>query len=93
VILIALLAFNFVEDWIGELRDLQEYHIVTANSADALERIDGMFQEAGLDIRKRTCHQEGASLVVHVVAMGRKAAHHQMHVTLARSEEYTLGKP
>ena len=92
VILIALLVFNLVENWIGEFRDLQEYCIITANTPDALERIDTIFQGAGLDIRRRSCHQEGSSLVVNVVAMGPKAGHHQMHISLARSEEYTLGK-
>ena len=68
------------------------YHIITPNTDDALDRIGAMFKDGALNIRKRSCYEEGDSLVVHVVAMGSKPNHNQMHVTLARSDEYTLRK-
>ncbi len=92
VILVALLAFNVVERWIGELRDIQEYHIVAANAADTFDRINALFENAGLSTRKRSCYEEGSSLVVHVVAMGSKANHERLRIILARSDEYTLRK-
>ncbi|MGB2987234.1 MAG: MgtC/SapB family protein [Phycisphaerae bacterium] len=92
VILIALLVLEFVEHRIGELRDIQEYHIITPNTDDALDRTGAMFKDAALNIRKRSCYEEGDSLVVHIVAMGSKANHDRMHVNLARSNEYTLRK-
>jgi putative Mg2+ transporter-C (MgtC) family protein len=90
VILMALFAFDFIEHWISDHRDIQDYHIVAENTDDALERIGVVFKDFGLRVRKRDLYEEGASLVVHIVAMGRKTAHDDVHVTLARSDEYTL---
>lgn len=92
-ILVALLAFNVVEHRIGEVRDIQEYHIVAANADDTLGRINSLFEGAGLRIRKRSCYQEGSSLVVHIVAMGAKADHERLRIAFVRAEEYTLRGP
>lgn len=89
-ILVALFAFDFVEHWIGERRDIQEYRILAANTEDALERIVAMFSEAGLSVRKRSCYEDDSSLVVQIVAMGAKTNHEHIRVRLASSQEYTL---
>ncbi len=91
-ILVALLAFDSVEGWIGDLRDIQEYRIVTENKDDALDRVYTMIAEAGLAIRKRSCYEEGPSIVVDIVAMGSKSNHEDLRRALLRSSEYTLGK-
>ncbi len=90
VILIALWIFNFVEHWIGEARDIQEYDIAGPNADDTLDRIRTMFQEGGLRVRRRSCHEEGKSLIIHVVAMGSKTNHERLRLTLVRSNAYTL---
>lgn len=90
VILVALFALEAVEHWIGERRDIQEYHIVAPNAEDTFHQITAMFAEAKLQTRKRTCYQDGESLVFHILAMGGKANHDQLRMRLARSEEYTL---
>lgn len=90
VILAALFIFDFIEHWIGHLRDIQDYHIVTENTDDALDRIDVLFAGSGLGIRKRSCYEDGTSLVVHIIAMGGKPAHDRLRVALARSDDYTL---
>ncbi|UCE59606.1 MAG: MgtC/SapB family protein [Phycisphaerales bacterium] len=89
-ILVALLAFDVVEKWIGGWRDVQQYHIATPNTDDALKRIDELFGQAHLQTRKRAWHEDGPSLVFHIWAMGRKGRHEQLRMTLARSEEYEL---
>ncbi len=89
-ILVALFAFDFVEHWIGDRRDIQEYRVLAANSEDALARIGAMFEEAGLRVRKRSCYEDDSSLVIQIVAMGAKAKHERMRVRLAGSQEYTL---
>ncbi len=90
VILVALFAFDVIEHWIGERRDIQEYHVGAANADDAFDHITAMFEDAGLSIRKRSCYEEDDALVVHVVAMGSKANHEHMQMRLVRSDEYTL---
>jgi putative Mg2+ transporter-C (MgtC) family protein len=89
-ILIALLLFDLVERRIGDLRDIQDYHIVAQNTDDTLDRIGSLFEEARLRIRKRVYYEEDASLVVHIIAMGAKSKHEWLRLTLVRSSEYTI---
>ncbi len=89
-ILVVLLVFNVVEKWIGDRRDIQAYHIVAKNAADTLKQIDEMFVHANLHTRKRTCYEEGSSLVFNIWAMGSKSAHERLRMILARSDEYQL---
>jgi putative Mg2+ transporter-C (MgtC) family protein len=90
VILVALWIFDSIEHWIGDRRDIQDYHIVTENTPDALERVRRLFLDAGLGIRKRYFHEDGSSLHVHIIAMGAKAKHDELRLILTRSQEYTL---
>lgn len=92
VILVALFLFDFIEHWVGERRDIQAYDIIAPNTDDALDRISGLFHKGQLAVRKRSCYEDGTSLVVHVVAMGAKINHEKLRLTIARSEEYTLRK-
>ena len=89
-ILVALLIFNSVEHAIGERRDIQEYTIATTNTDDVFTRMAGMFGQAGLAIRKRSCYEEAGSIVLHIIAMGAKPNHDRLRLKLARSQEYTL---
>jgi len=90
VILVALLVFDFIEHWVGERRDIQDYNIVVPNTDDAFNCIGAMFADADLSIRKRSCYEEGSSFVVQVVAMGAKANHERLRIRIARSDQYTL---
>jgi putative Mg2+ transporter-C (MgtC) family protein len=90
VILIALWIFDWIEHWIGESRDLQQYRLAASKTDDALERIDALFEEGGLKVRKRTWYEEGDDLVVLVVAMGPKRSHESMRLAIMRSGEYSL---
>ncbi len=90
VILVALFVFDVIEHWIGERRDIQEYHVGAATAADTFDRISAMFKNSGLSIRKRSCYEEDSSLIVNLVAMGSKANHERMHLRIACSDEYTL---
>jgi len=89
-ILVALLAFDVVEDWIGDWRDVQQYHIGVPNTEKALERVRTVFEQAGLRIRKRTWHEDGNMLVFHVWAIGRKESHEQLRMSLAHAEDLEL---
>jgi putative Mg2+ transporter-C (MgtC) family protein len=89
-ILLALLIFDFIEHGVGKYRDIQEYHIVTSKTDDALDRVDALFKEARLNARKRSYHEEGSSLAIHIIAMGAKMNHERLRTDLIRSEEYTL---
>ncbi len=90
-ILVALFAFDAIEHWIGSLRDIQDYHIVTANKDDPFRRIDKLFKNARLQIRKRKCYEdEERALVFRIVAMGGKAHHDELHRQLSTSTDYTL---
>ncbi len=90
-ILIALFAFDTIEHWIGSLRDIQDYHIVTANKDAPFQRIDAVFKSARLQIRKRKCYEdENQVLVFRIVAMGGKSRHDQLHQQLSTSPDYTL---
>jgi uncharacterized membrane protein YhiD involved in acid resistance len=89
-ILVALLVFDLIEQWIGDRRDIQDYHIVTDKTDDVLDRVRTLFTNAGLGIRKRSYYEDGNSLVVHVVAMGAKAKHDKLRQTLVRSQDYVL---
>lgn len=91
-ILLALLVFDVVEQWIGDLRDIQEYHIVAKNADGTLDRVSALFTDFHLSIRKRFCHEEDESLVVDVVAMGAKSNHDRLRLQLVRSADYTLRK-
>ncbi|MHC4698169.1 MAG: MgtC/SapB family protein [Planctomycetota bacterium] len=89
-ILVVLLAFNIVEAWIGDRRDIQTYQIVASNAEDSLQRIVEMFARANLKTRKRTCYEEGSSLIFNIRAMGTKSNHERLRMTLAHSDEYQL---
>jgi len=89
-IFVALFIFDTIERYIGDRRDIQQYYIVTNNTDDTFERIDQLFEQAELRTRKRTCYEEDASLVIHVVAMGSKVNHEKLRLKLARSDDYTL---
>ncbi|MFQ5590947.1 MAG: MgtC/SapB family protein [Phycisphaerae bacterium] len=89
-ILVVLLAFDLVERWIGERRDIQEYHILTRNEEDANKRINELFVRANLRTRKRTWYEDGTSLVFDVWAMGAKSDHEHLRMSLARSDQYQL---
>ena len=90
-ILIALFAFEAFEHWIGALRDIQDYHIVTANKDAPFQRIDALFKAAHLQIRKRKCYEdENDTLVFRIVAMGGKTRHDQLHQQLSISPDYKL---
>lgn len=90
VILAALWVFDIIEKWVGEVRDLQEYRIAAPKTEDSLDRITAKFQDAGLQVRKRSWYQEGDSLIVELVVMGSKGGHDRLRRFFARSEEYTL---
>lgn len=90
IILIALVVFDAVENWIGDLRDVQEYRIVTENSEDTPDRLYEMISSTGLSIRKRTCFEEGSAVVFYIVAMGSKSNHDRLRRALLRSDEYSL---
>ena len=90
VILVVLFLFDFVEDWIGDLRDTQEYRIVAENKDDTLDRVRAMITEAGLSARKHTSFEEGDSVVLYVVVMGSKSNHDRFRQKLIRSKDYTL---
>lgn len=90
VILAALFVLDFVEKAIGRLRDLQEYHFVAPKADDTFDRVTALFEQANLQVRKRTCHEDGPSLVFHIRAMGPKANHEQLRVSLAKSDEFEL---
>jgi len=89
-VLVALLLFDSIERWISKRRDLQSYDIIAPNTDDVLDRIDALFQKGQLTIRKRSCYEDGTSLVVRVVAMGAKSNHESLRLAIARSDEYTL---
>lgn len=89
-ILVALLVFDVVENWIGQVRDIQEFHILTPNTDQAMDQINELFKNEHLSIRKRFCHEKDNSLVVHIVAMGSKPNHDRLRMKIARSEQYTL---
>ena len=89
-ILVALLVLDVVENWVGDRRDIQDYHVLADNTDEMFDRFDAMFSDHKLSIRKRTCHEEGKSLVFHIVAMGSKASHDRVRKMFARSPEYTL---
>ena len=90
VILISLFLFDVVEDWIGDRRDVQDYRIVAANDTGTPDRIYDMFASVNLNIRKRTCFEEGSAAVFYIVAMGSKINHDQLRRTLLHSGEYSL---
>ncbi len=90
VILVALLFFDFVEHWVGERRDIQEYHFITPKTDDTIDRVSELFKNAELGVRKRGYFEEGSSLVFDIVAMGSKINHEQLRADIANSEEYTL---
>lgn len=89
-ILVALFVFDFVENWVGTHRDIQMYDFVAPNTDDIMQRVDAMFKKAKLQARKRTCYQDGDSLIFQVRAMGAKPNHEKLRMHLARSEEYRL---
>lgn len=89
-ILVTLFAFDFVENWVGHHRDIQMYDFVAPNTENIMQRIDAMFKEARLQVRKRTCYQDGESLIFQVRAMGGKSNHEKLRMQIARSEEYRL---
>ncbi len=90
VILVTLLAFDVIEHWIGDLRDIQEYHIATENTEGLFDRLDKLFEDSKLRTRKRFWYQDGSLLIMHVIAMGSKTNHERLRMRLLRSNEYTL---
>ncbi len=89
-ILVVLFAFDVVEDWIGDLRDVQEYDFSIAKTDDVMERVSAVFAKAKLHTKKRHCYEEGDLLVFRIVAMGAKTNHDTLRLTLAQSNEYKL---
>ena len=89
-ILLALFAFDAVEHWIGSRRDIQDFHFVTANEEHPFRRVDALFKDARLRMRKQTCYEDESALVFHIIAMGAKANHNRLRMDLAKSSDYTL---
>ncbi len=89
-IMIVLLAFDHVEKWIGNRRDIQSYQILAGNETGTPRQVKEMFAHAGLRIRKQTYYEEGSSLVFNVWAMGDKSDHDELRMLMARSDEYVL---
>ena len=89
-VLLALFLFDFVEDWIGRRRDVQEYTIVAPNAEGVIERLTALFTEAKLSAKQRAFYEEEESVVFHITAMGAKPNHEKLRANLARSEEYRL---
>ena len=89
-ILLALFFLEFIETWIGRLRDVQEYHVVAPNTEDAIDTLTSLFSEAKLRAKQRSCYEDGSSIVFHITAMGAKTNHEKLRVRLARSKEYVL---
>jgi len=89
-VLIALWLFDAVEHWIGKYRDIQDYNFKTSNADDSLQRVESLFAQSGLKIRKCNYYQDGDALVFFIIAMGAKPRHRRLRFQLARSEEYTL---
>lgn len=89
-IMVVLLVFDVVEKWIGARRDIQAYHILADNAEGTPQAIDKLFAGANLRTRKRTYYEEGTSLVFNVWAMGAKADHDRLRMSLARSDQYQL---
>ena len=90
VILVALLVFEEIEKRIGARLDIQNYHIAAANSVETLHRVDSLFENSKLRVRKRFYHEDGDSLVVHIVAMGSKSEHEKLRCEVVQSEVLTL---
>jgi putative Mg2+ transporter-C (MgtC) family protein len=88
--LTALFLFDGIERTVGRLRDIQEYRILTANSNHPFQRLEQLFNDARLRIRKKQVHEQEDHLVFHIVAMGSKARHECLRQALAHSPEYTL---
>ena len=63
---------------------------VAPNAEDTLDQVEEIFAGANLQTRKRAWHEDGESLVFHIVAMGAKDNHEQLRMKLARSERYKL---
>ena len=72
--------------------ETQEYYFVAPKADDTFDRVTALFEEANLQVRKRTCHEDGPSLVFHVRAMGSKADHERLRISLAKSNEFELRK-
>jgi len=90
IILLSLAGLDFIERWIGRLRDIQEFHFAAIRTDDALRDVRTLFAQAGLQVRKLNMHEEDELLVFYVRAMGAKAAHEQLRMSLASSKEYQL---
>lgn len=90
VILVALLVFEEIEKRIGARLDIQNYHIAAANSVETLDKIDTLFDNSKLRVRKRFYHEDGDSLVVHIVAIGSKPEHEKIRREVVRSDDLTL---
>ncbi len=89
-ILSALFLFDSIERWIGNRRDLQEYHVLAKNTPERISQMKELFRQHYLRSRKYTFYEDEDSLVFHVVAMGAKVNHDKLRTKLASSSEYTL---
>jgi putative Mg2+ transporter-C (MgtC) family protein len=90
VILVALFLFDVIETGIGNLRDIQSYHFEVPKTDDVLLRIDRLFKDGGIGIRKRKFHEEGKAIVMRIVAMGPKKKHEALRFLLLKSDDYRL---
>lgn len=89
-LLVVLFLFDMVENWIGDSRDIQDHRFQAVKAPDALDRVVAMFEQAGLQARHRTFHEDGDVLVFQIRAMGAKKNHEKLRLDLARSDDYTL---
>ena len=65
---------------------------VTANAEHPFRRVDALFKDARLRLRKQTCYEDESALVFHIIAMGAKTNHNRLRMDLAKSSDYTLNR-
>jgi uncharacterized membrane protein YhiD involved in acid resistance len=92
LILLTLFAFDLIETWISNRRDVQDYKVRTPRDADSVRRVDAMFGRSDLTVRKRTYYQEGDEVVFELRVMGGKRNHDRMRNELMASDQFTLAQ-
>ncbi len=89
-VLLVLLGFPFAGTLIETRRDVEEYCLTTAKSAEEIDRVNALFMQARLRIVLSDYYEKSDKIVFAIKALGPKDAHRELRRKLLLLDDIRL---
>ncbi len=89
-VLLVLLGFPFVGTVIETRRDVDEYCLSTAKSAEQVDRVENLFAQAGLRIVLSDYFEKSDKIMFNIKALGPRSAHRDLRRRLLLMDDVRL---